>query len=341
MQSPLIFIILTLFAPSAGEARSMASQPEERLDPQVRQEILDLSQQYRTLTHAHFDADPTEYARRIAMWRQLIDRWQRSRTRIQHADRVVRWLRVAVRRTDDKQALPELPDFGVLEPERFGVSLDKPHAADLLHPRTRPLERANLSSSTINSSLPEVEQVDGPNALPLSPQAVTRPEESLTPQLASPPRPVRAAVSTVAPVEPPPGTTQGMVSEARIELTELTARISGYNSALKRLVGQLQSDDIWSAEQLAEALHELNDLAAHKSQLTLYHDLISDDERLAVGEPAPLGAAVSLLGAKIFATREAIANRAGGGARELTSLDQLSRQLAKLASSGRTAKPKD
>ncbi len=144
-------------------------------------------------------------------------------------------------------------------------------------------------------------------------------------------KPARAGVAAVPDaLEPQAG---------RIDLDELSVRISGHNLALARLAGRLQAGGVWQFEALTTAVGELEDLSARRGDLTLYWDLIGDEQRVAVGVLDSPAAAISLLSARISAARVAVLGQHGDQPTEghdprAARFDGLSRRLAQLAASG-------
>ena len=214
-------------------------------------------------------------------------------------------LRQRRRRLADLRAGPVPSELPKLEPAPAAV---RRHANSQLPDIVRPdLAAADMAPAA-----------SGPVArlaVPLAEPAPDRPSTATTAghdapcMLAGPPlvkqsrevrialKPARAGVAAVPDaLEPQAG---------RIDLEELSVRISGHNLALARLAGRLQAGGIWQFDALTVALGDLEDLSARRGDLTLYWDLISDEQRLAVGVLDSPAAAVSLLSARISAARGA------------------------------------
>ncbi len=141
-------------------------------------------------------------------------------------------------------------------------------------------------------------------------------------------KPARAGIAAVPDaLEPQAG---------RIDLDELSVRISGHNLALARLAGRLQDANVWQLAQLTDAVGELEDLSARRGDLTLYWDLISDEQRLVVGVLDSPSAALSMLSRKISASRVAAIGGHGDQPTDAhdpqaAQFDGLSRRLVQLA----------
>jgi hypothetical protein len=145
---------------------------------------------------------------------------------------------------------------------------------------------------------------------------------------------VRDVQPVIAPPEPPrPPESSADKPPVIIDLEEIAVRIRGYNLALKDLISSLHDDALWTPELLQQSLAQLEDLAARRTQINLYRELVSHDEQKLVGSPMTLATPIALLGAKIFSTRSSL-SREGETAiakAQLDQLDSLSRKLAQLA----------
>jgi hypothetical protein len=149
--------------------------------------------------------------------------------------------------------------------------------------------------------------------------------------------PAKVAVARQAGAEPArPTEHETETLAAQIDLGELNVRVTAYNLAMSALTAQLQDTTAWQTERLESVVEELTGLATRRGDLLLYWNLIDGPDRAAVGKLEPPSAAISLLGAKIFAARQqAGAAESGESPRdqqaELQRLDELSRRLAELA----------
>jgi hypothetical protein len=170
-----------------------------------------------------------------------------------------------------------------------------------------------------------------------SPRIAHRVEKPPLPVVPSPPRAVRRPVQAVIDIPEPAAGHQSdaeptaIVPVVRVDLQQLAERVQGFNQAFRGLTGKLQNEGVWTIDQLADTLAELADLADRRSQLSLYLDIISADERGQTGNLASLDAAVALLGGKIFAAREQPPENPRQRDFHASALDELSRRLALLA----------
>jgi len=122
-------------------------------------------------------------------------------------------------------------------------------------------------------------------------------------------------------------------ANAAIDKNELTARVAGYELAIARLTGRLQDRAPWTVEQLSVAIEELNEICNRRSDLLLYWRLLSDAERLQIGKLKSPLTATSLLGSKIFASRELAQNGSADQRQlEIELLNDLSKRLATMGS---------
>ncbi len=123
----------------------------------------------------------------------------------------------------------------------------------------------------------------------------------------------------------------------RVNLAELAVRVAGSNLALQALEAELEESRRWNARRLGPLVDRLEILVMRRNDLALFHQLISARERARVGRLESPQVAISRLAARIFEAR----TRAGGPGflgseaqrrAELRQLDELSRQLAEMAS---------
>ncbi len=123
----------------------------------------------------------------------------------------------------------------------------------------------------------------------------------------------------------------------RVNLAELGSRIAGLNLTLQTLEVQLDENHGWNARRLGPLVDRLALLVIRRNDLAVFHELISSRERAMVGRLESSQATISQLAARIFQAR----NRAAGPGfigtqaqrrAELEALDDLSRQLAEMAS---------
>jgi hypothetical protein len=123
----------------------------------------------------------------------------------------------------------------------------------------------------------------------------------------------------------------------RVNLDELATRIAGANLALQALEAELDKDDPWNARRLAPLVDRLGILVLRRNDLALFQGLIWPPERARVGHLSSPQAAISRLAARIFEARTHASGPNFIGSQperraELRELDELSRQLAEMAS---------
>ena len=159
------------------------------------------------------------------------------------------------------------------------------------------------------------------------------------------PMPSRTAVELVTLLQSPDETIPSAVPVAdappatpvaRVNLSELSARIAGSNLTLRALEAELDERGEWNATRLAPLLQRLKVLVVLHNDLKLCREVVPAGQRVLVGRLESPRSGVSLMGARIFEARtlasgaEFRGTEAQQGA-ELRALDELSRQLAQLS----------
>ena len=123
---------------------------------------------------------------------------------------------------------------------------------------------------------------------------------------------------------------------ARINLTELTARIIGNNIDLEALAAELDQGGTWTADRIAPLVSRLQLLAGRGKDLSAVYQLLEEDERRLVAPPRPIQDLIPRLGTRIFEARSRAQGSEFPGTladrdAELKILDQLSEVLVDLA----------
>jgi hypothetical protein len=345
-----------------------------RLDVLEQAAIERLAHNYRVEVYSRFHSQPAEYDARNAAWKRALQGWEAAGSSPLDRHALIDWLRMAIAglRADRLAELPPPPTFA----DRAGAN--SVQTGDRLKPESKPsLPRAPrpgleptpdlAGRRRASGELPELAHRNPPADAPHSsaPQGTL---SSVTASSVTAQRPVSAALadnspgrsSDARPLERQPRQPHtamrpiaqvaelqhdGPVADSAghsIDLDELAVRIAGHNLALARLSGRLQDKELWTADQLAAGLAELEELTARRQDLLLYWELVAKRERSTVRELHSTAPAVALLGAKIIASRLAFIGHqgdttaiarggAGGLAARTDEFDRLSRRLAQLA----------
>lgn len=201
-------------------------------------------------------------------------------------------------------------------------------------PSTNPLPAARPNVPAPQVTAPAVPRSDAPAPVAAQPPQVARKpvEVAQAPVIPAPAVPAAAPQGNAAANE---GVLRNDSGTVRIDLSELAARVAGYNLALGSLAERLDDGKLWETDQLNPALDELSDLNRRGSDLKLYWYLVPPKERIGLGEIDSPDAVLALLGSKIFASRNKLLNNVYEGTVEekqarLTELDKLSQRLARL-----------
>ena len=118
-----------------------------------------------------------------------------------------------------------------------------------------------------------------------------------------------------------------VVPTVRVNLDELSARIAGYNLALRALEDELDGDGPWNADQLTPLVERLKTLLSRRADLSVFLEMVPHNDHARVGRLESPRSVVSGIGRRISDARTRAEQRA-----ELQRLDELSRQLAAMVS---------
>jgi hypothetical protein len=341
-----------------------------KLDTLEHAAVESLSRAYRIEVYSLFHSQRRDYDLRIAAWKKVEGEWE-AHGKVPGEQRLlIDWLRAATDRlrADRLAQLPALPKFAgsARAPNVATAPPATPRLADV-RPNRVPVEppKPEPAPATVagrhNSSqlpdltkapqiaVPRVPAVHAPATSARPPLAsmaeVERPRTADARPLVKQPREVRLALKPVQrPADPPAAAVRSKADSlepqaGKVDLDELAVRISGHNLALARLAGRLQDGGLWTLEQLALGVTELEDLTARRGDLMLYWELIGDEERVSVGSLHAPAAAITLLGAKISAARVAAIGHHGDQPTDAhdepaAQFDNLSRRLAQLVGAG-------
>ena len=332
-----------------SQGKSLSQRGARRLLTEItsleQMAVDQLSLQYRVRVYQRFRTDRSEYDRRMSAWRSMISSWEANAANSIDGAKPIAWLSAALEslRTDERAVLPPLPSFQSFAEQHRPNRSTKPQIDDSL-PRN-----PSTSESVIHLNAPPDIKLSEPISKPAideypgheiaaPPSIAHHAQKPAIPEIDLPPRVIiRDVRPVIAPPEAPSTFDDSRVDldpepRVSVDLNELTVRIKGYNLALKDLTGSMHDDSVWTPTHLEAALDELVQLAERRAQLALYRDVISTDDQVQTGNLIPLDSAVALLGAKIFAAREQLAESdADSTSAELSNLNELSQKLAQLA----------
>ena len=127
----------------------------------------------------------------------------------------------------------------------------------------------------------------------------------------------------------------GKDSNSEINLIELVALIAGTNMRLRSVETQLSKSRSWNSTQLTPMVQILKQLSARRDDLTIYRDMLPENDRRAAGQLESTRPAISQCSARISERRTHVKSKSYPGKpeereEELKKLDELSRDLAKL-----------
>jgi len=166
--------------------------------------------------------------------------------------------------------------------------------------------------------------------------------------MSPPPLPLRQPPGLLPQPPAPPSQRQPDPSPKQpgnhVNVDELKARITGANLAIRALEAELHDGRQWNARELAGMIERLRVLVRRADDLRLVWELTPRDQQTDTGCPDSPRAAISRLAANIYQarTRTSAPDFPGTEAQretELVLLDELSRELAYLATGPRIAIP--
>ncbi len=227
---------------------------------------------------------------------------------------------------------PPQPGIEVVDAPRVGTlpvrSVAPRNVAD------RRLPSADLTGGRPLPAPTRPPAMEDPSADPVLPEPPAAADAADASDEAAPP-PSYEAVEFVAWL-PQPDEVAPAASRVEVNLDELTARIAGANLALRALEAELEKSWTFNGRRLGPLVDRLSTLAARHSDLAVFRQLISAGQRSLVGRLESPRAAISQMAARVYEARthaNAPDFRATPTEREaeLRYLDEISRQLARLA----------
>lgn len=279
------------------------------VDRQERAAINRLWRDFEFGTAQAFHQQRAEFEKRMDARRAVLQRWLDAGQPWQQQPALIRWLQAAVaqQQKDPRLALPAMPSF----------------------------------SSSGDASIAETET-------PSVGHAETQPRSATVPPISAPPKPKPAAGKVARPAAPPSGsagarpmqtTAARAGQQARVDLGELQARLTGYNLSVANLVSQLHNDEPWSAERLDAALDTLAELQTMQRDLNLYRNLLPAATRGNLSAIQSTTTAFALLSAKTASARRQLESTSARPSNdvqsELVRLERISHRLAQLATDDR------
>lgn len=304
-------------------------------------DVVQLESDFRFQLEVGFRHDQKERARRLAKLEAVTKAWYESPQSAEDRTKLADWLLEATIRSmpGSVEALPALPKFGADTPQpktdeeplpAFDTEADDidPTAADGEFQPTAKLPMPTKQPTTVELP-PRVEVASTPAtpsnvvvvaAAPLQPVVANEP----------PPSPVKqpaVAQRLSKPVATPP-------APIRVNLSELAARIAGYNAGLDEVELKLARIEIGDFQSLAVQIRTLEQLMQDYQFVSLYHGTLRPNERRWVAEPRDISTALTKLQRHIDRAQDAAAGDFLGDfdASDNDRLGALRQQLAELTS---------
>ncbi len=339
------------------------------VDHQEQAAITRLAVQFQALNEQAYRDDPNQVSARWLAWQQVQHAWKEAGSPWEQQPRMIAWLQHAMA----LPPLPAVPDFSAVaaqpaaEPAIVAQGTPVPPAVAASAPSPVRAQRQPTAPAPQRTVFRHTPPLDAPPAVVLPPlnlrdsadsAPATRPtvtKQNATPRIAKPSVDVAALASAESPAEsvtasrpampvPPaagPGTarTAATTAASRIDLTELDARIGGYNLGVSDVVSRLSSLKARDLEGLSGCVDSLAELATLRADLDLYWNLLPPGTQSRLRAPRSLHTAVSLAAAKSAAARKEFAHggQAGDGRASVEErrLDRISRQLADIMAAER------
>ena len=328
---------------SSAEAEDLLRQADRREKTAVEQ----LARKFRIQVYQTFRQRRGTFTRRRAAWNRVLADWEAAGGSFQQQDRLIDWLQAAIRVSmgDSVGPLPAEPEFKIvgLAPERI-VFQEPTHPVTPRPPIAAPTPRTRLPARNRAAIAPPPfaqPGTDWPGPQPLPPLAsttsvrrdiarrqVTRGIATVTRRQAT----VRSPAESAVVAEPPTQTTS-----VSVNVEELAARIAGVNLAIRALEAELDRRGPWNSIRLQPLIDQLGRLMNQRNDLTLFHQILAEEQRTSVGRLDSPETLISQVGARIFEARNRVGRSDFEGSEsqrhaELRQLDELSRKLALVAS---------
>ena len=294
-------------------------------------DLVQLESDFRFQLEVGFRHDTRERTQRLSELAKVSNAWQKSPQSDADRQKLADWLLEATIRSmpGSLKALPEVPNFGETSrkpaqlPPPLGekaddILVEQPTEVEAFEPaKQAPTPVLDPQASTPQPTLP------APTSLAIKPNAPSKPEP-----LASQPAVTTPAVETV------PEPANVAVVPTQVNLSELAARIAGYNAGLNELEFALSQIEVDDFSALAKQVEQLGDLTDDFQFVTLYYQSLSPSERRWIQPPrAPTNTLVSLQ-RRIDQAQDALAGDFLGefDANQPTRIGKLRQQLAELSS---------
>ncbi len=307
-------------------------------------DVVQLESDFRFQLEVGFRHNVRERARRLTQLDKVSKAWQQSPKSDADREKLADWLLEATIRSmpGAVEELPAIPVFGATQPE-----VKKPKEPLPIQPTLDILDDPPLSAREADL---QVEQK--PEIAPVPTASVPAPLPAAeTPQVAqpavssSPPpeRPIEIVPSNPTATNP---TNDDVVTEqlpqpvasaplpVQVNLSELAARIAGYNAGLDEVefaLSRIKSDDFRS---LSKQINELEQLSRDYQFVSLYYQLLEESERRWVAKPRELSSTIEVLQRRIDAAQESLSGDFldDFDANNPDRLGKLRQQLAELTS---------
>jgi len=283
-------------------------------------DVVQLESDLRFQLEVAFKHDPNERAARLVQLEKVSQAWQQSPRVIADRAKLASWLLEATIRSmpGSFEALPAVPNFGE-QPQQQAVK----QMPDVLV--TPPVAAAKVAAKSDSEQL-------FPTPAPVESIMDAQPETLVDPTIAvveSVESHVFRKRPKVEPVALPQSTVAVAVPQAvepvRINLTELAARITGYHDGLDEVETALLTLEVNDFTTLAAQIRQLEEMTHDFRFVSIYFELLTDDERRAVTAPRPMTATLAEIERRLDRSQ---AVRSGDFLEEFDSSNQ--EQIAKL-----------
>jgi len=280
-------------------------------------DVVQLESDLRFQLEVAFKHDPNERAARLVQLEKVSQTWQQSPRATADRAKLASWLFEATIRSmpGSFEALPAVPDFGE-QPQRQSVE----QMSDVLVTQPVAAEKSGLDQHILTPAPVESTMDAQPETLVDPTIAVVESVESHVFRKRPKVEAVALPQSTVAVAVPQ------AVEPVRINLTELAARIAGYHNGLDEVETTLLTlDEANDFTTLAAQIRQLEEMTHDFCFVSIYFELLTDDERRAVTVPRPMTATLAEIERRL--DRRQVA-RSGDFLEEFDSSNQ--EQIAKL-----------
>ena len=263
------------------------------------------------MTYRH---DGGAKANRFAALEATLEAWRRSPQSQRDERALVEWMRASISRSvpGELRELPATPAFGTEEPSEGGTHRSTAAEPATIAPRTQPAVTQPTAAPPVVQRVPPREDglaTPAPSPPPAVAPTASAPtlaggvavqqpkvvepsgEESITVRKvpAADSTPTRSLAESHEGTPPPTAAVQ-------VNLSELNARIGGYHDGLRQLeAAVVAAGDGMTTEQMTRWVAEAEHLAQQYRFARLYHDSLTERERLFVMEPRSMQSTIDLL----------------------------------------------